>query len=73
MNYSERPVLKKMDTRFWTWNGRERDRWEDLDVGERIILRIILGKQDGVEWTVWLRIGVSDRALVITVTNFRIP
>jgi hypothetical protein len=34
---------------------------EDLDVGERIILKWILEKQDGVVWTgfIWLRTGTS--------------
>jgi hypothetical protein len=32
---------------------------EDVDVGGRIILKLILEKQDGVVWTgfIWIRIG----------------
>jgi hypothetical protein len=33
----------------WLENHKERDHYEDIDVGERIILRRILDKQDGVE------------------------
>jgi len=38
---------------------RERDDLEDPDVDERIILKWMLRKWDGVVWTVliWLRIG----------------
>jgi len=39
---------------------RERDHWGDPDVDERIILRWIFGKWEGVEtgWS-WLRIGTD--------------
>jgi hypothetical protein len=44
---------------------RERDSWEDQDVGGWIILGWILERWDGVMWTglVWLRI-VSGGALL---------
>jgi hypothetical protein len=41
---------------FWWESQKERDRYVDLDVGGRIILRWILGRMG---WTgvIWLRIG----------------
>jgi hypothetical protein len=50
---------------FWLESQKERDHWEDPDVGERIILRWILKIQDGVVWTglIWLRIGTSGGLL----------
>jgi hypothetical protein len=44
---------------------KERDHYEDLHVGGRIILRWILAKQDGVVWTgfIWLRIVTSEGLL----------
>jgi hypothetical protein len=37
---------------------RERDHWEDVDVGGRIISKWVLERQDEVVWTglIWLRI-----------------
>lgn len=42
-------------------NQKERDHQEDLDVGERIILRRILEVLDGAVWIgfIWLRIVTS--------------
>jgi hypothetical protein len=39
--------------------------YEDLEVSERIILKWMLEKQDGVVWTgsIWLRIGISGGLL----------
>jgi hypothetical protein len=41
---------------------KERDHWENLDVGWRIMLRWILDRSDDVVWTglIWLRIGTSE-------------
>jgi hypothetical protein len=46
---------------FWWESQKERDHWEDLDVGGRIILEWILDKSDRVVWTgfIWLRIDTS--------------
>jgi hypothetical protein len=46
-------------------NQEERDHYEDLDVGDGIILKWILEKFDGA---VWLRIATRK-----TVTNFLFP
>jgi hypothetical protein len=38
--------------REFCWESeKERDIWEDLDVGGRIILKFILYKQDRLAWT----------------------
>jgi hypothetical protein len=44
---------------------KERNHYEDLDVGERIILKCILNKWVGVAWIgfIWLRIETGDRLL----------
>jgi hypothetical protein len=46
----------------YLWGSqKERDHYEDQDVGEWIILKWILEKKDGVVRTglIWLRIGTS--------------
>ena len=49
-----------MCTRFEWGNLKERDHWGDPDVDERIILKWIFGKWEGLEtgWS-WLRIGTD--------------
>jgi hypothetical protein len=50
---------------FWWESQKERDHYEDLDLGGRIKLRWILERSDGVLWTalIWLRIGTSGGLL----------
>jgi hypothetical protein len=52
-------------TRFWWGSLRERDHWGYPDVDERIILRGILRKCEGVVGTGWngLRIGIGGGQL----------
>jgi hypothetical protein len=50
---------------YWWVSQRERDNYEDQDVGGWIILGWILERWDGVLWTglVWLRIGIGGELL----------
>jgi hypothetical protein len=52
-------------TGFWLGNPKVRDHWEDLDVGGRITLTSILGRQGlmGRTGFGWLRIGSSGGLL----------
>jgi hypothetical protein len=52
-------------TGFWLGGPKERDHWEDLGVGGRIILRWTLGRQGSMGRTgfSWLRIGPSGGLL----------
>jgi len=52
-------------TGFWLANLRERDHWGDPDVDERVILRRIFRKWEGVVGTgrSWLRIGTGGGRL----------
>ena len=54
-----------MCTRVWWGNLRERDHWGDQDLDERIILRRILRKWEGVVGTgcSWLRLGTDGGRL----------
>jgi hypothetical protein len=47
--------------KFWWKIQKERDRYEDVYIGERIILKWILEKCNGELWAgfMWLRIGIS--------------
>jgi hypothetical protein len=46
-----------MHRRYWWGNLKERDHLEDVGVGRRIILKVILKKWDGRTWIgfLWLR------------------
>jgi hypothetical protein len=58
---------------YWWGSQKERDHWEDQDVGGWTILKWILEREDGVVWIglVWLRIETCGRALVNMVLNLR--
>jgi hypothetical protein len=49
----------------WWESQKERDHWEDQDIGGRTILKWILERQDGVVWTgsIWVRIGTGGGLL----------
>jgi hypothetical protein len=57
----ERIVRRGTHIDYWWESQKERDHYEDQDVGGWIILGWILERWDGVVWTglVWLRIGIS--------------
>jgi hypothetical protein len=46
---------------YWWESQKERDHWEDKDVGEWTILKWILERQDGTVWTglIWHTIRAS--------------
>jgi hypothetical protein len=50
---------------YWWESQKERDHYEDQDVGGRIIFRWISVRWDGVVWTglVWIRIGTIRELL----------
>jgi hypothetical protein len=49
---------------YWWESQKEKDHWEDQDVGVWTILKLIL-EMDGMEWIglIWLRIGTSGGLL----------
>jgi hypothetical protein len=62
-------------TGFWWGSLRERDHWGDPDVNDRIILRWMFRKWEGVcgDWMERAQDRDRWRALVSTVMNFRVP
>jgi hypothetical protein len=50
---------------YWWESQKERDHWEDQNIGEWTILKWILERQNGMEWIglIWLRIGASGGLL----------
>jgi hypothetical protein len=56
-----RMVEKRNACRILVGNQKERDHWEDEDVGGWAILKWILERSVGMVWigSIWLRIGTS--------------
>jgi len=55
---------EELHTGFWCGDLKERDHLEDLGVDERIILKGIFNKWDGVRTgLIWLRTGTRGRLL----------
>jgi hypothetical protein len=50
---------------YWWESQKERDHYEDQDVGGWTILKWILERYDGMIWSgsIWLRIGTSGGLL----------
>jgi hypothetical protein len=46
---------------MWREGQKERDQYEEISIGGRIILIWVLEKEKGVTWTgfIWLRIKIS--------------
>jgi hypothetical protein len=59
-----------MHTKFWLESLNGRNHSEGLDVNGRIILKWMLGKQDG---RVWVGFSWLMGTLVNTLRNFRVP
>jgi hypothetical protein len=58
---------------YWWESQKERDHWEDQDVGGWTILKWILEGWDGRDWIELAHDRDQWRALVNTVMNFRVP
>jgi hypothetical protein len=52
---------RRMHIGYWWESQKERDHWEDQDVGGWTILKWMLERWDGMVWigSVWLRIGTG--------------
>jgi hypothetical protein len=58
---------------YWWESQKERDHYEDQDVGGWIILGWILERWDGVMWIGLTKDGNRWRAPVNSVLNLRVP
>jgi hypothetical protein len=58
----------------YSWESqKERDHWEDQDVGEWTILGWILEGKDGMDWTDVAQDRDQWRPLVNTARNLQVP
>jgi hypothetical protein len=62
-----------MYTGYWWESQKERDHWEDQDVGGWVILKWILERKDEAVWTDVAQDRDQCRALVNTVINLSVP
>jgi hypothetical protein len=58
---------------YWWEIKKERDHWQDQDVGGWTILKRILETSDGIDWTDLAQDLDKWRALVNAVMNLRVP
>jgi hypothetical protein len=58
---------------YWWESQKERDHWEDQDVGGWTILGWILERLDDVNWIDVAQDRDQWRALLNTVLNLRVP
>jgi hypothetical protein len=58
---------------FWWESQKERDNWEILDVGERIILKYILTGWGSMDWIDLGQDRDQWRALLNMIMNLRVP
>jgi hypothetical protein len=58
---------------YWWEIQKERDHWEDQDVGGWTILKWILERWDGMDWIDLAEDRDQWRALVNAVMNLRVP
>jgi hypothetical protein len=58
---------------YWWEIQKERDHWEDQDVGGWTILKRILGRGDGMDWIDLAQDRDQWRAFVNTVMNLWVP
>jgi hypothetical protein len=58
---------------YWLESQKERDHWEDQDVGGWTILKCILERWDGMDWIDLAHDRDRWRALVNTVMNLWVP
>jgi hypothetical protein len=66
---------RRMHIGYWWESQKERDHWEDQDVGGWIILKLILREMGwgGVDWIDLVQDRDQWMALVNTVMNLRVP
>jgi hypothetical protein len=62
-----------MHIEYWWEYEKERDHWEDQDVGGWAILKWILERSDGIDWIDLAQGRDWWRALMKAVLNLRVP
>jgi hypothetical protein len=58
---------------YWQKSQKERDHWEDQDVGRWTILKWILERWGGMDWIDLAQDRDQWRALVNTIMNVWVP
>jgi hypothetical protein len=61
-----------MHVGYWWGSQKERDHWEDQDIGEWAILKWILERWDGMDWINVAQGRDQWRALVNMVVNIQV-